>query len=66
MGLERIICIAILIVSFVGFGIAAWVMYPPLPACATEDSDNCYWDATTQGNGTGLSFTVVDGIVSYN
>lgn len=37
-----------------------------LPACVTEDSDNCHWDATTQGNGTGRSFTVIDGTVYYN
>lgn len=37
-----------------------WVAYtvvpeptPPLPACATEDSTNCFWDASEQGNGLG-------------
>ena len=29
---------------------------PTIPACATEDSTSCYWDATTQGNGQGESF----------
>jgi hypothetical protein len=29
--------------------------------CVTEDSDNCYWDATSSGNGEGRSFVVVDG-----
>lgn len=24
-----------------------------LPPCATEDSENCYWDADTMGNGEG-------------
>ena len=24
-----------------------------LPPCPTEDSDGCYWDADTMGNGTG-------------
>lgn len=38
---------------------------PALPACATEDSDNCWWDATEQGNGEGLSFVVIDGEVIY-
>ena len=33
-----------------------------LPACATEDSTDCYWDATTQGNGTGTSFIDIDGV----
>lgn len=27
-----------------------------LPACATEDSTHCYWDASVQGNGQGASF----------
>jgi hypothetical protein len=34
-----------------------------LPPCATEDSDNCYWDATAHGNGRGLSFASIDGEV---
>lgn len=33
----------------------------PLDACPTEDSTNCYWDATTQGNGTGQSFIDLNG-----
>lgn len=32
-----------------------------LPACATEDSSNCVWDAQTMGNGTGTSFIDVNG-----
>lgn len=28
----------------------------PLPPCPTEDSDHCYWDARTMGNGLGESF----------
>lgn len=36
-----------------------------LPACPTEDSDNCYWDAQTMGDGHGDSFTVIDGEVTY-
>ena len=36
-----------------------------MPACATEDSDNCFWDAETMGNGEGRSFIVVDGVVDY-
>lgn len=27
-----------------------------LPACPTEDSSWCYWDASTQGNTLGRSF----------
>lgn len=36
-----------------------------LPACATEDSDNCIWNAETMGNGKGRSFIVRDGVVTY-
>lgn len=28
------------------------------PACASEDSTGCFWNAETQGNGTGESFYV--------
>lgn len=39
----------------------------PLPACQTEDSVNCHWDAKTQGNGRGRSFTVdANGTVTYD
>lgn len=37
----------------------------PLPACPTEDSDNCHWNASTHGNGVGHSFTVINGEVHY-
>lgn len=30
-----------------------------LPPCATEDSDNCYWDADTMGNDQGHDSVVV-------
>lgn len=36
-----------------------------LTACATEDSDNCYWDAATHGNGTGTSFISLDGVLYF-
>jgi hypothetical protein len=48
----------------VGVRIAADVPGPlidGLAPCATEDSDNCYWDATSHGNGDGLSFAMVNG-----
>jgi hypothetical protein len=32
-----------------------------LNECPTEDSTNCVWDATAQGNGTGQSFIDIDG-----
>lgn len=36
-----------------------------LPPCTTEDSANCYWDASTRGNGQGVSFVDVAGHVIY-
>lgn len=32
-----------------------------LDACHTEDSANCFWDATAPGNGTGQSFIDLNG-----
>lgn len=34
-----------------------------LPPCATEDANNCSWNASTQGNGQGSSFVVLNGTV---
>ena len=36
-----------------------------LPACATEDSDDCQWDARTSGNGEGRSFVTIHGVTIY-
>jgi hypothetical protein len=33
-----------------------------LPACITEDSDNCYWDASSTG---GTSFVTLNGVTYY-
>lgn len=33
--------------------------------CATEDSTNCYWDATLMGNGEGTSFVNVEGALYF-
>lgn len=33
-----------------------------LPACATEDSSNCFWDAAKRSNGQGRSFVDVAGV----
>ena len=35
------------------------VLMAILPACATEDSDNCQWNAAIQGNGIGTSFYTI-------
>jgi hypothetical protein len=36
-----------------------------LPACPTEDSENCYWDATVRGNHRGESFINWNGVYYY-
>ncbi len=36
-----------------------------LPACATEDSRNCYWDAEQRDNGRGTSFIDIAGVTYY-
>lgn len=36
-----------------------------IPPCETEDSNNCYWDAETRGNGQGRSFITWDGVTYY-
>lgn len=33
------------------------------PPCEYEDSNNCYWDAASRGNGQGTSFVVIDDVV---
>lgn len=38
---------------------------PSLQVCVTEDSDNCIWDASVQGDGTGSSFIAYRGEVYY-
>lgn len=40
-------------------GYTAQNMRYAIPPCATEDSDNCYWDADTMGNGTGHDSVVL-------
>lgn len=34
-----------------------------LPPCEQEDSTNCYWDASEQGNGQGKDFLDIGGIL---
>ena len=40
-------------------------VYMILGPCPTEDSANCYWDATVSGNGQGTSFVDIDGVAYY-
>jgi len=48
-----------------GMLITGLALEQQVPACPTEDSDNCYWDAELMGDGTGRSFTVTNGEVTY-
>lgn len=36
-----------------------------LVPCSEEDSHDCYWDASTMGNGTGTSFVDIDGVLYF-
>lgn len=36
-----------------------------LPACPTEDSEDCYWDASARDNGEGTSFFRYGGVTYY-
>lgn len=36
-----------------------------LPPCVTEDATWCFWDASTSGNGTGLSFIDLGGLTIH-
>lgn len=64
--------IALGIVSLMIIGGMLWIFIAAsdavmdrLPPCAAEDSDNCHWDASSSGNGTGESFYVIDGDIHY-
>ena len=50
------------LVASTGVSYSTGTVSHKLPACATEDSTNCVWDATTRGNGKGTSFVNVNGI----
>jgi hypothetical protein len=41
-------------------GYTAQSVRESIPPCPTEDSDNCYWDAQTMGNGTGTDSVVLN------
>lgn len=55
-----------------GFSVGVSETLPPenpvqkIRACEFEDSDNCYWDAQSRGNGAGDSFVVIDGVYFYS
>lgn len=36
-----------------------------MPVCPSEDSRNCYWDASARGNHLGVSFIDIGGRVYY-
>lgn len=35
------------------------------PRCATEDAQNCYWDAQTNGNRVGNTYIDIRGTAYY-
>lgn len=36
-----------------------------LSPCATEDSNNCYWDGSMMGNHHGESYVTLNNVVMY-
>lgn len=36
-----------------------------IPSCEVEDSQDCFWDAGTSGNGDGQSFVDIGGTAYY-
>lgn len=74
--MKRIVTITALALALTGGAASTYLAITPtgtsaasiastlhLSACPTEDSDNCYWDASTRGNGQGQSFAVINGTV---
>jgi hypothetical protein len=56
------VLLAILVLSHMGNAQKApSVPLSAFPPCETEDSQNCYWDAQTRGNGSGDSFIDIGG-----
>lgn len=49
--------------SFLAFLLSLFLAFTT--PCATEDSDNCYWDANSRGNHSGQSFVAVNGTILY-
>lgn len=37
------------------------ILFAVMPVCPTEDSSNCKWDASVQGNSVGFSFIDLNG-----
>lgn len=57
---------ALAILSWVAvLTLIAFVIMLLIPACKTEDSSNCGWDAAKQGNGQGRSFIDIGGVTIY-
>lgn len=52
----------LVILGYLAFGPDEVPTKPQIPACASDDGTGplpCRWDAQTQGNGEGRSFTVL-------
>lgn len=70
---QVVVCLAVIVLIVAAFGAGQMVAHDEvshggtsLPACPTEDSDDCYWDARLHGNGAGRSFVTVDGVTLYS
>ena len=54
---ERIVTWIVIIATLAGLSALFCIPMVEHTPCATEDSTWCHWDAETQGNGQGTSFT---------
>jgi hypothetical protein len=63
-----LVCGAAVLFTFAALNLAGQPAHSdasPLPACESEDSANCIWDAGVEGNGMGTSFVDIDGTAYY-
>lgn len=63
--LAVVLAYAALVALVFGIQTVAHQYLPPLPTCAQEDSENCIWDASVDGNGLGRSLVNIEGDVYY-
>jgi hypothetical protein len=61
------IVIAVTLALAIGNAVGHWpAAIAGMPACPTEDSTNCVWDASSRGDGNGRSFVDIDGVAYYS
>jgi hypothetical protein len=60
------IVIAVSLALAIGNAVGQWpTAIAGMPACPTEDSTNCVWDASSHGDGNARSFVDIEGVAYY-